>query len=43
MQKEWGMPIIADSGNGGHPLYRIDLANDQEGLAFVSGADVSLR
>lgn len=38
MQKEWGRPIIADSGNGGHLLYRIDLANDQEGLAFVSGA-----
>ena len=38
MQKEWGRPIIADSGNGAHLLYRIDLANDQEGLAFVSGA-----
>jgi hypothetical protein len=38
MQKEWGRPIIADSGNGGHLLYRIGLANDREGLAFVSGA-----
>jgi hypothetical protein len=38
MQKEWGRPIIGDSGNGAHLLYRIDLANDREGLAFVSGA-----
>jgi hypothetical protein len=38
MQKEWGRPIIADSGNGAHLLYRIELANDREGLAFVSGA-----
>ena len=38
MQKEWGRPIIADSGNGAHLLYRIDLTNDQEGLAIVSGA-----
>jgi len=38
MQMEWGRPIIADSGNGAHLLYRIDLASDMEGLAFVSGA-----
>jgi hypothetical protein len=38
MGTEWGRPIIADSGNGAHLLYRIDLANDQESLAFVSGA-----
>jgi hypothetical protein len=38
MRKEWGRPIIGDSGNGAHVLYRIDLANDREGLAFVSGA-----
>lgn len=38
MQKKWGRPIIADSGNGGHLLYGIDLTNDREGLAFVSGA-----
>jgi hypothetical protein len=38
MQKEWGRPIIADSGNGGHLLYDIDLANDRDGLAFVSAA-----
>jgi hypothetical protein len=38
MEKEWNRPIVADSGNGAHLLYRIDLPNDQEGLAFVSGA-----
>jgi hypothetical protein len=38
MEKEWGRPIIGDSGNGAHLLYRIDLPNDQQGLAFVSGA-----
>lgn len=38
MEKEWDRPIIADSGNGAHLLYRIDLANNQEALAFVTGA-----
>jgi hypothetical protein len=38
MEKEWERPIIADSGNGAHLLYRIDLPNDQEALSFVSGA-----
>jgi hypothetical protein len=38
MGKEWGRPIIGDSGNGAHLLYRIDLPNDHAGLAFVSGA-----
>jgi hypothetical protein len=38
MAGEWERPIIADSGNGAHLLYRIDLANDQEALAFVMGA-----
>jgi hypothetical protein len=38
MKREWGIPIIADSGNGAHLLYRIDLPNDQEGLTFVSRA-----
>ena len=28
----WPMPIIADSGNGWHLLYRIDLPADDEGL-----------
>jgi len=38
MASKWGGGILADSGNGAHLLYEIDLPNDQEGLAFVSGA-----
>ena len=38
MAKEWGRPIIADSGNGGHLVYDVDLPNDQEALKFVSAA-----
>ena len=38
MTGKWGGPIIADSGNGAHLLYRIDLPNDPEALAFVTGA-----
>lgn len=38
MLTEWEWPILADSGNGAHLLYRIDLPNDQEALAFVTGA-----
>jgi hypothetical protein len=38
MVTEWERPLLADSGNGAHLLYRIDLPNDQEALAFVSGA-----
>jgi hypothetical protein len=35
---EWEWPILADSGNGAHLLYRIDLPNNQEALAVVTGA-----
>jgi hypothetical protein len=38
MASVWGLPIIADSGNGAHLLYSIDLPNDQESLAVVSKA-----
>jgi hypothetical protein len=38
MAKEWGTALIADSGNGAHVLWEIDLPNDSTGLAFVSGA-----
>ncbi len=38
MAGEWERPIIADSGNGAHLLYQVDLPNDAEGLAFVTGA-----
>src|SRR5258708_35613769 len=33
----WPEPIRADSGNGGHLLYRIDLPNDPESAALVAG------
>jgi hypothetical protein len=38
MEHEWGRPILADSGNGAHLLYRIDLQNTQASLASVSAA-----
>lgn len=38
MAAEWGWPILADSGNGAHLVYCIDLANDQESLRFIAGA-----
>ena len=38
MAAEWGPAILADSGNGAHLLYRIDLPNDQDALASISGA-----
>ena len=31
----WPEPIRADSGNGGHALYRIDLPNDEEAAALL--------
>ena len=31
----WPDPVVADSGNGGHLLYRIDLPNDSDSLALV--------
>jgi hypothetical protein len=33
----WPMPVEADSGNGGHLLYRIDLANNAGALGLVGG------
>jgi hypothetical protein len=33
----WPAPILADSGNGAHLLYRIDLPNDPASLALVNG------
>lgn len=31
----WGMPIFADSGNGAHLLFRIDLPNDKDSLTLI--------
>jgi hypothetical protein len=35
-------PVRADSGNGAHLLYRIDLPNDDEALALVKGCLTTL-
>ena len=34
----WAAPILADSGNGAHLLYRIDLPNNKASLALVRDA-----
>lgn len=31
----WPEPVLADSGNGGHLLYRIDLPNDQDSTTLI--------
>jgi hypothetical protein len=36
-EEGWPAPILADSGNGGHLLYRIDLPNDEASTALVEG------
>ena len=33
----WPAPILADSGNGAHLLYRLDLPNDEASTATVKG------
>jgi hypothetical protein len=33
-ERGWPTPILADSGNGAHLLYRIDLVNDDESLSI---------
>lgn len=38
----WGLPIVADSGNGYHLLYRIDLPNDAKSREPVRAALVAL-
>lgn len=34
-ERGWPLPVYADSGNGGHLLYRIALANDPENTATI--------
>jgi len=34
-EEGWPAPVIADSGNGAHLLYRIDLPNDPKSLGLV--------
>lgn len=36
--EEWPDPVVAESGNGVHVLYPIDLPNDPETTAIVKGA-----
>jgi hypothetical protein len=36
-EQGWPAPIMADSGNGAHLLYRIDLPNDDESMDLVKG------
>src|SRR5215217_2441635 len=33
----WPEPVVGDSGNGVHLLYRVDLPNDRESLELVKG------
>src|SRR5215218_3409974 len=41
-ERGWAEPVVADSGNGCHLLYRVDLPNDQESLELVKGILQSL-
>jgi hypothetical protein len=36
-ERGWLEPVVGDSGNGAHLLYRVDLPNDQESLQLVKG------
>ena len=41
-EKGWPDPLEADSGNGAHLLYRVDLPNDRESLGLVKGVLATL-
>ena len=36
-EQGWPEPVLGDSGNGAHLLYKIDLPNDRENLELVKG------
>ncbi|WP_440949197.1 hypothetical protein [Methanosphaerula subterraneus] len=38
----WPAPVIGDSGNGAHLLYRVDLPNDEKSTALIKTALVGL-
>ncbi len=40
--KGWPDPVVGDSGNGSHLLYRIDLPNDRESLELIKGVLAAL-
>ena len=42
VEKGWPDPLDADSGNGAHLLYRVDLPNDLESLKLVKGVLAAL-
>jgi hypothetical protein len=37
-ERGWPAPVAADSGNGGHLLWRVDLPNDEESTRLMQGA-----
>ncbi len=39
----WPEPVAADSGNGAHLLYRVDLPNDAEAHALIKGVLAALE
>jgi hypothetical protein len=41
-ERSWAEPVMADSGNGYHLLYRVDLPNDRQSLELVKGILQSL-
>ena|SRR5215212_1017798 len=41
-ERGWPEPVVADSGNGYHLLYQVDLPNDPESLELVKGILQSL-
>ena len=41
-ERGWPEPLAADSGNGYHLLYRVDLENSEEATALVKSCLVSL-
>ncbi len=38
----WPDPVVGDSGNGAHLLYRVDLPNDRESAELVKGVIAAL-
>ncbi len=36
-ERGWPDPVVGDSGNGAHLLYRVDLPNDRQTLGLVKG------
>src|SRR5215207_4701121 len=41
-ERGWAEPVVADSGNGYHLLYQVDLPNDRKSLGLIRGILESL-